>query len=86
MFTRTTGHMRHNVVAHLALFLALTGSAVAAAPLITGAKVQDESLTGADILNDSLKGADVDESSLGKIGDANTLDGRDSTAFVGLRA
>ena len=82
VFSRTTGHMRHNVVAYLALFLALTGSAVAAAPLVTGAKVQDESLTGADVLNDSLKGADVDESSLGTVPSAaNAAKATDATTL-----
>lgn len=57
-------HARRNVVAYLALFLALGGTAIAARPLVTGADVQDESLTGADVLDDSLKGADVDESTL----------------------
>jgi hypothetical protein len=44
-----------NVAASLALFLALTGSAVAGAKLlITGADVKNHSLTGADIKNGSL--------------------------------
>lgn len=61
------GHMRHNVVAYLALFFALSGSAIAAKPMITGADIQDGSITGADVQDDSLKGADVDESSLGAV-------------------
>ena len=47
-----------NVVATLALFLALGGSAYAAAQ-ITGDDVKDGSLTGADVRNDSLMSADV---------------------------
>ena len=92
MLSRLRGHVRHNVVGYIAVFIALSGTAYAAKPMITGADVQDESLTGADVLNesltgndvqnDSLKGADVDESSLGKVGDADTLDGLDSTAFA----
>lgn len=74
------------VVAYLALFVALGGSAVAAKPLIDGAAVRDESLTGADIKDDSLLGDDVLESSLGKVGDADTLDGKDSTDFLGATA
>jgi hypothetical protein len=42
-------HVRHNVVAYLALFVALGGTAVAAKPLLTGADIQDGSLTDADI-------------------------------------
>ncbi len=57
---------------------------------VTGADVKNESLTGADVLNDSLKGVDVDEASLGTVpsaahaetaGDADTLDGKDSSDF-----
>ena len=43
-----------NVISTLALFLALTGSAIAAEELITGRSVQDHSLTGADIQPGSL--------------------------------
>jgi hypothetical protein len=41
----------------------------------SGGKVADDSLTGADVL----------ESSLGKVADADTLDGQDSTAFTERR-
>src|SRR5688500_11956344 len=82
-------HFRHNVVAYLALFVALGGTAIAAKPLIDSADVQNESLTGADILNDSLQGADILESSLGQVpsaADAGTLDTMDSTDFLGATA
>lgn len=83
---RLAHHMRHNVVAYLALFLALSGSAIAAKPLITGADVQDNSLTGADVRDQSLNGDDIVVSSLGKVGDADTLDGQNSDAFLGAGA
>lgn len=67
----TLRHVRANAVAYVALFLALNGTAVAAKGLITGADIQDNSVTGAD----------VQESSLGKVGDADTLDGQSSAAF-----
>src|ERR1700712_3741954 len=55
-----------NVVATLALFLAIGGTTVAgAAGLMNGKDVQDESLTGADVQNGSLTGADVKPGSLG---------------------
>lgn len=82
MFSQLNGHMRHNVVAYVALFFALSGTAIAAKPLVTGADVQDGSLTGADVQNDSLTGDDVLESGLGKVGDADTLDGTNSTDFL----
>jgi hypothetical protein len=49
-----------NVVATLALFVALGGSAVAASQ-ITGDQVKDGSLTGDDIKNESIKSKDVSE-------------------------
>jgi hypothetical protein len=56
-----------NVVATLALVVAIGGSAVAAGAqeLITGRDVQDGSLTGADVQNHSLTGADIASGSLG---------------------
>lgn len=98
MFRRTTHHVRHNVVAYLALFLALCGSAMAAKPLLDGSDVADESLTTLDIQNDSLTGADIAEATLGKVptaatadtaataGDAATLDGIDSGGFLAAKA
>ena len=52
-----------NVVATLALFSALGGSAYATLR-VTGANVVDGSLTGADIRNGSLTGADIRNKSL----------------------
>jgi len=60
-------HLRRHVVAYLALFVALGGTAVAAKPMVTGADIQDGSLTGADVENDSLTGADILESSLARV-------------------
>jgi hypothetical protein len=55
-----------SVIATLALFVAIGGTAAAGAQsLLTGRQVKDESLTGADIQNDSLTGADVRAGSLG---------------------
>jgi hypothetical protein len=67
MLSKFLSHARGNIVAYLALFLALGGTAVAARPLLTGADVQDGSLTGADIQNDSLTGSNVLESSLSNL-------------------
>ena len=72
MLSKLGSHARHNLVAYLALFVALGGTAVAAKPMITGGEIADDTVTGADVL----------ESSLGKVGDADTLDGKDSTDFV----
>jgi hypothetical protein len=52
-----------NVVATLALFIALGGSSYAAVTL-TGANVRNGTVTGTDLKNESLKGGDVDNGSL----------------------
>ena len=54
-----------NVIASIALFVALGGSAYAAVK-VTGKNVVNNSLTGADVRNSSLTGADVRNGSLGK--------------------
>ena len=64
MLQRFRTYFGRNVVAFLALFIALGGTAVAARPLLTGADIQDESLTGSDIADGSLAGADVQNGSL----------------------
>ena len=52
-----------NVAATLALFVALGGSAYAAAT-VSGRDVRNGTLTGADVKNNSLRGADVRDRSL----------------------
>ena len=83
-------------VALVALFMAMGGSAYAGAKLsknsvtnktiknnaVTGKKVKNGSITGADIKADSLTGAQISEATLGKVGDAETVDGIDSTGFA----
>ena len=95
MLRRLGGHARQNVIAYLALFFALSGGAVAANAALKVGDAAGGDLTGtypnptidankvnsAKVDNDSLTGADVDESTLGKVGDADTLDGIDSTGF-----
>ena len=52
------------VIASLALFVALGGSATAAT-LITGAKIKNGTITGKDIKNSTVTGAKVKNGSLG---------------------
>ena len=52
------------VIASLALFVALGGSATAAT-LITGAQIKNGSITGKDVKNSSVTGADVKNGALG---------------------
>ena len=99
MLSKLLAHVRHNVVAYVALFVALGGTAYAAKPLITGADVQDGTLNSADLRDrgstsypgpsiqgtdleaNTLTGSEIDESTLGKVPDADKLDGLNSTAF-----
>jgi hypothetical protein len=58
-----TNHIRSNVVAYLALFLALAGSSYAAVS-ITGKQVRDGSLSGRDVHNATLTTKDVRDQTL----------------------
>src|SRR5918999_511786 len=57
MLKAAIGHVRGNAVAYVALFLALSGTAVAA-KLVTGADIQDPEPTDADA--DTLGAVDLD--------------------------
>jgi hypothetical protein len=61
-----------NVVATLALFVALGGSSYAAIK-ITGKNVENSSLTGADVKNNSLTGRDVKSIRSGDVSDHSLL-------------
>jgi len=72
---RILGHVRSNVVAYVALFFALSGSAYAAGGLLVysdnivdgqvfSADVADNDLTGVDVANGTLSGFDVADGSL----------------------
>jgi hypothetical protein len=64
IFRSPFSHMRQNVVAYLALFMALGGTSAYAANEWTGANIVDESLTGADIKNGAVASRDVTNASL----------------------
>jgi hypothetical protein len=79
-----------NVIATLALFVALGGSSYAALT-ITGKQIRNNTVRSTDIRNGTLQGRDVRadalggssimESSLARVPDADMLDGLDSSAF-----
>ena len=78
-----------NVISMVALLVVLGGAAYAVtkAPknsvtsksvknnTLKGKDIKDGKLTGADVKGDSLKGSDIDESSLGKVPNADAVDG-----------
>lgn len=58
MLQRLRLHLGRNLVAYLALFVALGGTSYAALT-VTGRMVKNSSLTGVDLRNESVTGADV---------------------------
>ena len=80
MLRRLFRHARQNVVAWLALFVALGGTGAYAANEWTGDNIVDGSLTGQDIFNNTVSGADITNGSLtGADVFDNTLGGADIT-------
>src|ERR687886_552640 len=84
-----------NVIAVIALFVALGGAGYAAFRLprnsVRSRNIKNGQVKSADVKDNGLTGADIDESSLGKVpsaahadaaGNADTLDGKDSTDFA----
>lgn len=84
-------HLKKNLVAYVALFVALAGTSYAAKPLLTGSDIQDGTvasvdikdahLSATDVAPNSLTGGVINESTLAGV-DADKLDGHDSTEFV----
>ncbi len=64
-----------NVVATLALFIALGGTSVAASSLISGSKIKKGSIPADRIKTHSLTSAQVDVAKLGTVPHASTADG-----------
>jgi hypothetical protein len=70
-----------NVVALIALFVALSGGVYAAAK-INGSKIKKQSIAGKKLKPDTLTGKQIDESKLGTVPDAAALGGNGPSAFV----
>ena len=105
MLRKLSGHLGKNVVAYLALFVALGGTSIAAVSLkrgsVKGKHIAKNAVTSPKVKNASLRAADFAPGQLpaGQQGaqgpqgppgtqasDANTLDGQDSSAFLGVNA
>jgi hypothetical protein len=86
-----------NIVACLALFVALGGAAYAGGARLPknsvgpkqlkknsvgSAKIKPEAVTGAKVARDTITGQNVNEATLGQVPDAKALDGLGSSAFT----
>ena len=72
------------IVAYLALFVALGGSAYAAIK-INGKDIKSRTIIAKKLKNDTLTGTEIKESKLGKVpaaGNADKLGGRGAAAFL----
>src|SRR4051794_33612091 len=49
MLSKFRSHVRNNVVGYIAVFIALSGTAYAAKPMITGADIENGTITDTDI-------------------------------------
>jgi hypothetical protein len=74
--------VRRHHIGLLALFVALSGTAYATAT-IGSSEIENNAIKSRHIEHGQVKGKDVKESSLAKVPNANLLDGKDSTAFLG---
>ena len=84
-WSRLHNHVRHNVVGYIALFVALGGSAYAAASLpansvgtkqlkngaVKGKKLAKGAVTGAKVANNSLTGKQINAATLGAVPNAH---------------
>ena len=64
MLDKTISFARRNVVALLALFVALGGTAYAANQIGSG-QIKDDSVKSVDIKDDSIRGGDIDDHAVG---------------------
>lgn len=82
-------HLRANGIAYAALFIALSGTAVAASALqknsVGSKQLKRGSVTAAKVKKNSLTGAQINEAKLGQVpqaANAATLDGKSASAFL----
>jgi hypothetical protein len=86
MLARTLRHVRANAIAYMALFLALSGTAIAATQLpknsVGTKQIKKGAVNAAKVKRDSLTGNQINEASLGKVPEASKLDGKAPADFL----
>src|SRR4051812_41505857 len=70
-----------NVIGTLAIFVALSGTATAAVT-VSGSSIKDRSIPHKKVVLNTLTGAEINEATLGRVPNADKLDGIDSSAFA----
>jgi hypothetical protein len=96
MAARIRRHLSYaNVMATVAVFVALGGGAYAASSIngseiksrtIKGKKLIKKTVSRKEVKDDTLTGNQINESTLGIVPNADKLDGMDSTEFLGVTA
>jgi hypothetical protein len=85
MLRKFQAHLRTNVVGYVALFVALSGTAVAATRLPANSvgtrQLQNGAVTGKKVARSTLTGANIKVSTLGTVPDAAALGHRPPSAF-----
>jgi hypothetical protein len=82
MFARVRSRITYaNVVATIALFVALGGSAIAAG-VFDGHRIKGRTIPGTKLIRNSVTRNEVKESTLGKVPNADKLDSLDSKDFL----
>jgi hypothetical protein len=66
MLTRARNHLSHNLIAYLALFIALGGTSYAAVR-INGKNIKNRSIPAKKVKRNALRGAEINESKLGQV-------------------
>ncbi len=89
MSSKLLVHVQGNAVAYLALFVALTGTAIAADVLprnsVGTAQIKKNAVTGKKVKKNTLTGRNIKESSLARVPratNATKLDGKAASAFL----
>ena len=86
MFGKLRAHLTYaNVMASIAVVLALTGGTAVAANLLTGRNIKNGSITGADIKNRSISTKDVSRAVRGRTGKAGARGLTGATGNTGPR-